>query len=57
MTTLREEIAIEILKLNPRERDALADFIGLSAYGLIGLICLVFFGFRFYQFFRFVGMI
>jgi hypothetical protein len=57
MTTIRQEIAIGILQLNPRDRDALADVVGLGVCALISLGCLVFSGYGLYRFFHFLGVL
>jgi hypothetical protein len=57
MTTIRQEIAMGILKLNPRDRDALADVVGLGVCALISLGCLVFSGYGLYRFFHFLGVL
>ena len=57
MTTIRQEIAIGLLKLNPRDKDALADVIGIGMCILIGLGCLVFSGYGLYRFFHFLGVL
>ena len=57
MNGIRQEIAIEILKLSPRDKDALADVIGLGMYALIGVGLLVLIGYRGYQFLRFIGVL
>ena len=57
MNGLRQKLAIEILKLNPQDRDTLADVIGLSVYGIVGIGCLIFCGYGGWRLLHFLGMI